>query len=34
LPVTPEEFRAIKRFVEARRRQEDTAARPHGPAAK
>jgi hypothetical protein len=34
LPVTPEEFRAIKKFVQTRREREDRAAHQHGPAAK
>lgn len=34
LPVTPEEFRAIKQFVQTRRQQANAAARPHGSAAK
>jgi len=32
LPVTPEEFRAIKEFVQSRRERGQRAAHRHGPA--
>jgi hypothetical protein len=34
LPVTPQEFRAIKKFVQTRREREEATERRHDPAAK